>query len=79
MTNVTTKINQIVTKVNDDKKLTIEQKVNQVVNDETLSKCCKIRILNKLGLTRSEIGKQIGIRYQFVYNVLKNSNELIIE
>lgn len=37
-----------------------------------MSKSAKIRELAAQGLPKGEIAKIVGIRYQFVYNVLKN-------
>lgn len=38
--------------------------------DKLPTKSAKIRALNELGRTRSEIAKDLGIRYQHVRNVL---------
>lgn len=59
------------------KKLTVEKKLDKkaaeaIVKDDKLSKSAKIRQLFEGGLETKEIADMIGVRYNFVYNVLQN-------
>ena len=48
------------------------KKVDNVVNNETLSKSKKMIELFELGLEVKEISNILGTRYNFVYNVVSN-------
>ncbi len=48
----------------------IQNEIDKVVNSEDLNKSQKIRSLNSLKLSRVQISTSLGIRYQFVRNVL---------
>lgn len=49
-----------------------QKKVGEIVNNETLSKSSKMRELFELGFTVKEISNLLGVRYNFVYNVISN-------
>jgi DNA invertase Pin-like site-specific DNA recombinase len=55
----------------------LETKVEEIVKNETTSKSQKMKELFKLGLEVKEISKIMGVRYNFVYNVI--SNLIIVE
>jgi hypothetical protein len=57
--------------------LSNDQKV-QIASDLTTTKTQRILFLHKAGCDRSEIASLIGIRTQFVYNVL-DKNGLILK
>jgi transposase len=46
--------------------------INKVVNDEGMSKSSKMKALFDLGLEVKEIANILGVRYNFVYNVISN-------
>lgn len=49
-----------------------EKKVGEVVNNENLSKSGKMRELFNMGFSVKEISNLLGVRYNFVYNVISN-------
>lgn len=51
--------------------------VGKIVNDEGMSKSAKMKALFAGGLELKEIAAELGVRYNFVYNVL--SNYVIVE
>lgn len=55
----------------------LDKKVSEVLDNKESSKSQKIKDLFQLGLELKEIADLIGIRYQFVYNVI--SNYIIME
>lgn len=55
----------------------LEEKVEVIVKNETLSKSQKMKDLFQLGLEVKEISTVMGVRYNFVYNVI--SNQIIVE
>jgi hypothetical protein len=57
-------------------KLTQDQKI-QIATDESTTKTQRILFLHKVGCDRSEIATLIGIRTQFVYNVLDRNNLIV--
>lgn len=46
--------------------------INKVVADETISKSGKMKLLFDMGLEVKEIATVMGVRYNFVYNVVSN-------
>jgi hypothetical protein len=58
-------------------KLSNEQKA-QIASDQSTTKTQRILFLHRAGCDRSEIASLIGIRTQFVYNVL-DRNGLIVK
>lgn len=59
------------------KKLNVEvkmsqKKVDQIVQDETLSKSMKMKNLFEMGMEIKEIANLMNVRYNFVYNVISN-------
>lgn len=55
----------------------LESKIENIINNEGLSKSAKMKDLFQLGLTIKEISELLSVRYNFVYNVI--SNQVIIE
>lgn len=49
-----------------------KKKVGEVVNNENLSKSGKMRELFNMGFSVKEISNLLGVRYNFVYNVISN-------
>lgn len=49
-----------------------QKKVGEIVTNETLSKSSKMRELFELGFSVKEISNLLGVRYNFVYNVISN-------
>lgn len=47
-----------------------ETQISSIVNDGTLNVSQKIRTLNSIGVSRSQIAKVLDKRYQHVRNVL---------
>ena len=43
----------------------------EIIIKDLPSKSARIRALDKAGLSKAEIGRALGISYQFVYNVLR--------
>ncbi len=58
-------------KAKDVKKIT-EVKVQKILGDESLSKSEKIRQLFAGGFEIKAIAEAVGVRYNFVYNVVQN-------
>ena len=58
-------------------KLSNEQKA-QIASDQSTTKTQRILFLHRAGCDRSEIASLIGIRTQFVYNVL-DRNGLVVK
>lgn len=52
-------------------KLTNKQKVS-LLNDESISKSAKIKRLWETGYTVKQVAEELGIRYNFAYNVISN-------
>jgi transposase len=50
----------------------IDQEVQNIIENETLSKSSKIKNLFDLGLEIKDISELLGIRYNFSYNVISN-------
>ena len=46
--------------------------INKVVVDESMSKSGKMKLLFDMGLEVKEIATVMGVRYNFVYNVVSN-------
>lgn len=46
--------------------------INKVVADEGMSKSAKMKALFDVGLSVKEIAGLLGVRYNFVYNVISN-------
>jgi transposase len=55
----------------------LDKKVDAIMNNEGLSKSGKMKELFRLGLEIKEIATMLGVRYNFVYNVV--SNMVIVE
>ena len=55
----------------------LEKKVDAIVSNKALSKSQKMKDLFQLGLEIKDIAEALGVRYNFVYNVI--SNYIIIE
>jgi transposase len=55
----------------------LDKKVDAIMNQEGLSKSGKMKELFRLGLEIKEIADMVGVRYNFVYNVV--SNMVIVE
>ena len=55
----------------------LDKKVDAIMNQEGLSKSGKMKELFRLGLEIKEIADIVGVRYNFVYNVV--SNMVIVE
>lgn len=72
----------IILKIANIKKLPTKAKIENIANDENLSKSAKIRTLFTLGIEVKEIANILNIRYNFVYNVVSNhiiQNEVEVE
>lgn len=52
--------------------LTMEQKITMVKMDEKLSKSAKMKGMYDLGMQIKDIAAELGVRYNFVYNVISN-------
>jgi hypothetical protein len=52
-------------------KLTKKQRIN-VLTDSTISKSAKIKVLWESGSTVKQVSEELGIRYNFAYNVISN-------
>lgn len=63
------------TNTNNRNNRVIVAKIATIVEDVNFSKSAKIRALNELKISRSEIAKLLDIRYQFVRNVLEKEIE----
>lgn len=48
-------------------------------DENSTSKSEQIRRLGAKGMSRSEIARQLGVRYQFVYNVLKAAHPATLD
>jgi transposase-like protein len=46
--------------------------INKVVMDESISKSGKMKLLFDMGMEVKEIATVMGVRYNFVYNVVSN-------
>lgn len=55
----------------------LDKKVDAIMNNEGLSKSGKMKELFRLGLEIKAIADMLGVRYNFVYNVV--SNMVIVE
>jgi transposase len=55
----------------------LDKKVDAIMNQEGLSKSGKMKELFRLGLEIKAIADMLGVRYNFVYNVV--SNMVIVE
>lgn len=55
----------------------VDKKVEAIMGDEKMSKSGKMKELFNLGLEVKEIATMLGVRYNFVYNVV--SNMVIVE
>jgi hypothetical protein len=55
----------------------LEAKVEAIVGNEATSKSSKMKDMFKLGVEVGAIAKKLGVRYNFVYNVV--SNMVIVE
>lgn len=55
----------------------LDKKVDTIMNNEGLSKSGKMKELFRLGLEIKAIADMLGVRYNFVYNVV--SNMVIVE
>lgn len=55
----------------------LEKKVEEILQNEGMSKSGKMKELFSLGLEVKEIATRMNVRYNFVYNVI--SNQVIVE
>lgn len=51
-------------------KTVVANPINDLVENQSMSKSAKIRYLTKSGFSKSQVALMLGIRYQFVRNVL---------
>lgn len=58
--------------LNVKKSKNMEEKVGNIVSDETMNKSAKMKALFDLGLEVKYISSLLGVRYNFVYNVISN-------
>ena len=50
----------------------VEERAQVIVNNEALNKSAKMKALFDLGLEVKAISVMLGVRYNFVYNVISN-------
>ena len=50
----------------------VEERAQVIVNDQVLNKSAKMKALFDLGLEVKAISVMLGVRYNFVYNVISN-------
>ena len=60
----------------ESKKTLTQKTINNVINDDTLSKSKRFILLYNEGMEIKEIAQLFNVRYNFVYNVISNFTRL---